>query len=718
MRKTLSAFAIALIGLSGAACADEGMWMPTQLPQIAAQMRARGFAGDVQALSDVRRAPLGAVVKVGGATGSFVSAQGLILTNHHVAFGVIQYNTNKGRDLIKDGFVAQNMRDELPANPDYRALVTVGFDRMTDAILAGARGKRGRAYFDAVDAASKRIVAECERDAGYRCSVASMDNGTDFYRIKQLELQDIRLVYAPPESIGSYGDEVDNFMWPRHSGDFTLLRAYVGKDGKPAPYRQDNVPFASPIHFQIATHPLAEGDFVMLAGYPGITYRHRMAQEFANQIDWQLPWRASVYQELLKAVAASAPIGSAAQVAYASQVESFKNTLKRAQGELEGLTRSAAAGERAADEAAMLNWLQSQRDAKSLLADIDAANALLAQSRSTQERDQLFIMLRSQTQLLRSALQLQRLAMERAKPDAQRESGYQQRDEGLIQAGLQQVQRRYDPAVEQALLAELLRRYHALPQDQRIPEVDAVFGGNDTAAMDALGALYSGTTLGVESERLRWYNADATQLRSSDDPLLKAAAVLLPAQLRMEQAEKARDGELLRLRPAYMRGLIAYRTSKGQAVYPDANATLRVSYGQLSRMRVRDGLEYAPLTSVRGIVEKHTGKDPFNAPQALRDAIAKADFGSTFDPSLNTQTVNLLTDLDTTGGNSGSPVFDGKGQLVGLNFDSNWEGVSASWKFDPRYKRAIHVDMRYMRWLMAKVYPAAWLLRELNLPEQ
>lgn len=472
------------------------------------------------------------------------------------------------------------------------------------------------------------------------------------------------------------------------------------------------------MHFRIATHPLAEGDFVMIAGYPGITYRHRMADEFANQMQWQLPFRASVYQGLRDTLQQAAPEGSAARVAYASQLEGFKNTLKRAQGELDGLTRSDAARERASDEAAMLQWLAGQRDAHQALADIRAAQQVLKQAEATQERDQLFALMRTQTQLLKSALQLQRLAIERGKPDAQREAGYQQRDEALLAAGLKQVQRRFDAAVEQALLGELLRRYHALPAQQRIAEVDAVFGGSDAAAAKALHALYAQTTLGDEALRVGLLQADAAQLQANADPLLKAAATLMPAILRLEDAEKTRNGELLRLRLAYMRTLIGYRQSQGRAVYPDANSTLRVSYGQLSRMRVRDGLEYVPLTTVEGIVEKHTGKAPFDAPQALREAIAKGDFGSTRDPQLKTQTVNMLTDLDTTGGNSGSPVFDANGELVGLNFDSNWEGVSASWKFDPRYKRAIHVDMRYMRWLMAKVYPAPWLLRELNVPAE
>lgn len=719
--RSLSAAIVLAFAATAPAAAAEGMWLPSQLPSIAGQMRAAGYRGDPGALADLTAAPMNAVVRVGGGTGAFVSGEGLVLTNHHVAFGVIQYNSGKGRDgverdLIRDGYIAADRAAELPASPDFRVLVTTGFERITDRVLAAARGRTGRAYYDAVDAAGKAAVAECEAEPGYRCSVATMDYGRDFYLVRQLELRDIRLVYAPPSAIGRYGDEIDNFMWPRHSGDFTLLRAYVGRDGKPAPYSPDNVPYRPPSHLQVSLQPVREGDFAMLAGYPGTTFRHRTASEFRDQVGWQLPWRVETFGALVEVLEEAGARDRAAATLYASQLASLKNNLKRAQGELDGLRRSDAVAVRAQDEARMLEWLARQPDAARLRRDIAAVERLLDAARATRERDQLFGLMRSQTQLLRSALQLQRLAVERGKPDAQRETGYQQRDEALIEGQLRQVQRRYSPEVEQALLAELLRRYHALPADQRLPELDAVFGGNDEAGREALSRLYGQTRLGDEDARLALFRAPPEEIAASDDPLMRAAATLLPAVLRLEAEEKERAGELLRLRPSYMQALTGFRASQGRAVYPDANGTLRVSYGRVSGMSPRDGIEYRPLTTVAGILEKHTGVEPFDAPQALRDAIARGDFGGTADPVLGTQTVNFLTNLDTTGGNSGSPVLDADNRLIGLNFDSNWESVSASWMFDPRYKRAIHVDMRYMRWLMAKVYPAPHLLAEMNLP--
>jgi hypothetical protein len=703
-------------GLAFGAKADEGMWMPSQLPQIAEQLAAAGYRGDPAALADLTRPPMSAVVSLGGCTASFVSPEGLVVTNHHCAYGAIQLNSTAKDNLLANGFIADTRAQEVSAGPAARVLVTTAFDRITDRILGDARGKTGRAYYEAVDAASKAAVAECEQEAGVRCSVANMYYGTDFYLIKQLELKDIRLVYAPPESIGGYGGEIDNFLWPRHSGDFAFYRAYVDKDGKPAAFATDNVPYQPKAFLEVSTDPVAEGDFAMLAGYPGRTFRHRTAAEFADQVGTQLPARVDLFGSLLETIARATAGNAEADVLYASQVASLKNNLKRAQGELDGLRRSDAVGVRQRDEAAMLAWLSKQPDAADTRRDIDAVQAVIAQSHATRERDQLFATMRSQTQLLKSAMQLQRLAIERGKPDAQRESGYQQRDEALIEASLKQVQRRYDPAVEKAVLAGLLARYRQLPATQRIAELDAVFGTDAAQATATLDALYAGTGLGAEAERLRLLAAAPAELAASTDPLMQAAATLLPAALRIEDADKEQDGELLRLRPAYMRALIGYRESQGQAVYPDANSTLRVSYGKVSSLVPRDGVHYTPLTTVQGIVEKHTGEEPFDAPKPLRDAIAKGDFGSSIDPVLGTQTVNFMTNLDTTGGNSGSPVMDANGKLIGLNFDSNWEAVSASWMFDPRYKRAIHVDARYLRWLMAKVYPAPHLLKEMNLP--
>jgi hypothetical protein len=709
LRKPL--VAAVLLGLVATAQANEGMWMPTQMPELAKVLKAEGFKGNPADLANVTAPPLSAVVRAGGGTGSFVSADGLLLTNHHVAMGVIQYNSSPEDNIIDNGFVAKGRAEERPANPDFRVVITTAFDKVTDEVLADARGKTGRAYFDAVEAASKKLVADCEADGSHRCSVANMYYGTDFYRIAQVELQDVRLVYAPPRAIGNYGDEIDNFMWPRHTGDFTLLRAYVGKDGKPAPYSADNVPYANPAHLTLSATGPKEGDYAMLAGYPGITYRHRTGSEFATQIDAVLPRRVSVFQQLIDTVEQASAGNAQATTRYASQLQSLKNNRKRAAGELEGLLRSDAKAQRGEDEAAML----AATDAR-YRADIDALLASLSAGASVGERDLLLEQVATQTQLLRSALTLERLRIESAKPDAERETGYQQRDHALIEGTLKQVQRRYDPVVEKALLATLLGRYQQLPDAQRVAEFDAAFGRTSEQLSTALDGLYANTGLGDEAKRLAQFAAARDGKPLAEDALATLAGPLVAAQLRLENERKTREGEQLRLRPAYMQALFAWRAKQGRAVYPDANRTLRISYGKVEALHPRDSVSYTPVTTVAGIVEKNTNAYPFDAPKPLLAAIAKGDWGNTADPALKTQTVNFLTNLDTTGGNSGSPVLNAKGELIGLNFDSNWESVSASWWFDPRYKRAVHVDMRYMRWLMDKVYPAHDLLAEMGVP--
>jgi hypothetical protein len=310
------------------------------------------------------------------------------------------------------------------------------------------------------------------------------------------------------------------------------------------------------------------------------------------------------------------------------------------------------------------------------------------------------------------------LAKERPKADLDRDAGYQQRDWVRIEGGLKQMDRRYDPGVDQQFLVYGLQRYVALPQAQRLPALDAWLGGANTeAAIKAkVAALYAGSKLGSVDERMKWFDADSKAIDASGDSMLELARAVQPQLKKLEDESDARDGEMSKLRPRYMQAMIAWKDSQKLPVYPDANSSLRVTFGNVQGVAPRDGVSYAPFTTAQGIVEKDTGVEPFNSPKAEPAAIKAKAFDGYASPKLGTLPVNFLADLDITGGNSGSPAMDANGQLVGLAFDGNWESVSGDWLFNPQLNRSIQVDVRYMLWVMHHLDHADNLLKEMGVP--
>lgn len=705
-----------LLAWGSSAHAVEGMWQPAQLPSIASQLKEQGLKLDPSQLTDLTGPTMGAVVSLGFCTASFVSPQGLIVTNHHCAYGAIQYNSTDKRNLIRDGFLAKSMTEELPGDPNLRVYVTEDIRDVTRQIRAKITpGSGGVALYDAIDKAEKKLVTDCEKPGNLRCNVASFYGGASYQLVRQREIKDVRLVYAPPSSIGKFGGDVDNWMWPRHTGDFSFLRAYVAKNGKSAAYSKDNVPFKPKHHLPVHADGVDDGDYVMVAGYPGRTNRYRLAEEMASAIDWRYPNSIRGNTDVLAIINAAGRVDPAVAVKYADAVASYNNGLKNYGGQLEGLARAQAVKQKQAEAKALQSFLASGEDS-ALTDDVAALRRLIAEQDKTRERDYLMGQL-ARTNLFSAAYSLDRLAIERAKPDLDRESGFQQRDESRIEGRLKQMERRGDPAVDAQLMSYFLKRYVKLPADQRVASLDAWLGGAQASEADVetkVAALFSGTKLNSLEQRLAWFNADRESIEASDDSALTWMVALMPDLLRIESEDKARSGDELRLRPRYMDAMIAWKKSQGQAVYPDANSTLRVSFGKVQGLK-KDGLEYLPFTTLQGISEKYTGVDPFDAPQSELDAIAANDYGDYKVNSLGSVPVDFLADLDITGGNSGSPTIDASGGLVGLAFDGVWESISADWIFNPSLTRSIQVDVRYMLWVMDRVDHADNLLRELGV---
>ncbi len=716
---TVLVAALCIAGIAQTASAKEGMWTPDQLPQIADDLRKTGLELDPASLTDLTAFPMGAVISLGGCTASFVSPTGLVVTNHHCARGSIQYNSTEEENFLETGFLADSLEDERAAAPGTRVYVTVNVEDVTERVRGNIeQGMSGEEIFAVVDNAEKAIVAECEAQAGHRCQVSSFYGGLEYKLIDRLEIRDVRLVYGPGDSIGKYGGDIDNWMWPRHTGDFAFYRAYVGPDGLPADYAEENVPF-EPEHFlKVSAGGLNDGDFVMAAGYPGSTQRYTRLTEVEQTFNWQYPEFQALLADWIAAIEDAAPAGSDARIKYESRLAGLNNYMKNLGGQIEGARRVDLVGRRAEREEALNAWIAEQTGDTDYAETLAALDALSAESAEV-SRENWGYSNANRSQLLSAAKRLYRLSLERQKPNEERESGYQERDMTFFRLGLQALDRRFDPAVEKAEWMLFLKDYMTASDTVRVAAFDEALGlpenWDEDAVSDILDTYYAETELDETEFRLSLMEQEPGFFEDSNDPFIELAVALYETDREMEAAAKDRAGRMASLRPDYMQAIIDWQASEGFAAYPDANSTLRVTYGTVLGGSPKDGLVYTPFTTLEGITEKDTGEEPFNSPQRQLDLIEAGDYGQYALDTLGSVPVNFLSDLDSTGGNSGSPTMNSKGELVGLLFDGTIESVNSDWDFDPRTTRTIHVDSRYMLWVMDKVDDADRLIEEMTI---
>ena len=717
MKKTLLSLAILS---SFAAHADEGMWMPQQLPQVAKQLKAAGLKLDPANLTKLTEFPMGAIVSLGGCSASFVSPQGLVVTNHHCVYNSVAVNSTPERDLLTNGFLAKTMAEELPAAPGSRVFVTEEVANVSDQIITPEVAKlNGKARIDAIEKNQKSLVSACEKDAGYRCTVASYYGGLEFYRLKQLEIRDVRLVHAPAAGVGKFGGDTDNWMWPRHTGDYGFYRAYVSKDGKAAEFSKDNVPYQPKHIIKLAKEGPKEGDFVMALGYPGRTNRHRLPSEVAFTFDINYPAFVQASGETLAIIERETKNDPAAKLKYAGQIAGVNNYYKNRKGMLTSYGDSDFLQRKSAEHNALKAWVNATPARKAqYAADIETAEKLIAQRDAGTQKG--FFLTYAQPRFLGSARSLYRLANERAKPDAERKTGYQERDLPRITSVITGQDRTYDEKVDKALVLNFLKQYNAQPAAQH----DAAFvaamgiraGMSEAELKTALDRIYAGSKLADKDTRSAWLSKSPAEFKASNDSFIKAAVAMYDAGMKEEAEEEELAGQIQQAYGNYMRAKIAYMNSKGQAVYPDANSTLRVTFGKIAgRDHGADGTgSWTAFTTVKGVVAKHTGEGEFDAPDAQLAAIKTRDFGKYADPKLKTLPVNFLATLDITGGNSGSAALNAKGELIGLAFDGTLDSIISDWDFNKANTRSIQVDSRYMLWNMRYVDKADNLLKEMN----
>ena len=704
--------------LAGPIAAKEEMFTPAQLQDISEELSEAGLEIAPESLADLTDFPMGAVVSLGGCSASFVSPEGLVVTNHHCARGSVQYNSTAENNYLANGFLAATKDAELPAAPGSRVYVTTEVTDVTAQMRDGTEGMEPLARFELVQQRRKDIIAACEETAGYRCQVSGFFGGAQYKLIKRLEVRDVRLVYAPADSIGKYGGDIDNWQWPRHTGDFAFYRAYVAPDGSAAEYSEDNVPYQPEHHLKVSAKGVADGDFVMVAGYPGSTSRYTLLAEVENTFEWNYPTFQKLIEEWIATIEEAAPEGSDARVKYESLLAGLNNYEKNLRGQMEGARRVGLVDRRRAREAALAEWIAADASRADYGTAI-AALAELSEESASAARTNFWYGNAARASLFGVARRLYRLSKENLKPNAEREGGYQERDMTFFRQSMQAIDRRYDAGVDKAVWTLFLTGYLAQPMEERVPELDAAMGFTaETTAddlPDLLEAFYANTTLGDVETRLAMMEASPEAFEANEDPFIKLAVAMYDYGFDLETKSKTRSGRSLALRPAYMEAITAWQKEQGVLAYPDANSTLRITFGNVMGGSPADGLVYTPFTTLEGITAKDTGEDPFNAPAKQLELIKAKDYGNYKFDAVNSVPVNYLSDLDVTGGNSGSATLNSKGELVGLLFDGTYESINSDWDFDPRTTRSIHVDSRYMLWVMEKVDGAEALIDEMDV---
>jgi Peptidase S46 len=710
MRSMLfSGVALVAIFASVPAMAEEGMWLPNQVPALADKLKEAGLALDPATLADLNAPPFNAIVSLGGCSAAFLSPQGLVATNHHCIFGSIQYNSKPGQDYLKNGFLAANLADEVQATPGSRIFVIEDLRNVTADMNKGVNKKLdGLARFEMLESNRKALIANCEKQPNRRCDVRAYFGGQTYYLQQQLEIKDVRLVYAPAGGIGNFGGETDNWAWPRHTGDFGFYRAYVAPDGSSAPYAKENIPYKPKSWLKIAQTPIKDGDFVMVAGFPGVTNRLVTAAEAKfnfekfYSVDQQL--RADYSDAIIKAVAGN----EAARIKYASILKGSDNYKKKLLGEIAGADAIDLAGRKTASEKMFRDWISSNPSRMEQYgAALASLDALIVEANEAQI-DNLRLATINRAQLLSAARTAYRWAKEREKPDAKRESGFQDRDRLQLEQQLTQMERRFDPAVDRKLFEHALVEYRKVAPEKRNAPFEAKL------AEIGLDAAYAGTKLGDTATRVGWLKKTAAEFEASDDTFIKLAVAAYPVMIADIAKARTRSGKMQAARSLVMAGQLEFAKSQGRTLYPDANGSLRFTYGKVTG-RQRDGMLWTPFTTAPGLVAKHTGKGDFDAPAAAIAKLKAKDFGDYTDPSLGTLPVNFLSTVDITNGNSGSSTLNARGEFVGLAFDGTLDGVISDWSFDGSVNRTIHVDSRFMLWTMAKVDNAQRLLEEMGI---
>lgn len=683
---------------------DEGQWLPTQVRDFdwdALQKRGMKLTKD-EFWHPEKGGVLSATVQINGCTASFVSAEGLLITNHHCGFEAISELSSPEHNWLRDGFVAADRSAELPA-PGVVASVLKRIENVTEVIhKAQDQAKSNAERWDITQRTIQKLVADAQKkEANTVCSVASFLEGKEYHLYYRTQLTDVRLVYAPPRAIGEFGGETDNWEWPRHTGDFSIFRVYAAPDGTPKAFAKDNAPYR-PEHFlKTCKDGVQPGDLAIIMGYPGNTQRYKSSRAVATRQGYVYPRRDAVLTAMIEVLERAAKASEQKALDLAPTIKQLANVQKNARGMVFGLGRNAVVDRKLREETQLREWLGQDAARKERWGNVlDELLAMDEEEATSIERDFAISFVGNQignVPLLQGLIDACGAAAASGATNAR-----------LARAISNEALTTDLDLLQKPLLAVLLGELAAVSKDQRLQGTEALQGADGTAIVND---LFAKTKMADGKARSELFAGGGDAVSQSTDPLIVLARGLANERRAYQQRTRERQGKNLLVGRRWIEAQEAFR---GKQFYPDANSTLRVAIATIKGYSPRDGLMSLPQTTVAGLLQKETGKEPFANPKALLAAAAKRESSRWFDKRIGDVPVCFLCDGDTTGGNSGSPVVNGKGELIGLNFDRVFENVAGDFGWNAERSRNVVCDFRYILWVMESVLPAPNLLQELG----
>ncbi|NIM59150.1 MAG: hypothetical protein GTO16_09445 [Candidatus Aminicenantes bacterium] len=716
-KKAFIIFAVFFLfaGVTSLSFADEGMWMPHQMKDL--NLKKLGLKMDPDDL--YKRDGTGlmsAVVRLGGGTGGFVSHDGLILTNHHVAFGALQRASTEKKDYITNGFIAWEKNEEIPAK-GYVADVLLGYEKVTDEVLSSIKPQMSyMEKYKAIDRVKKELIAREEKKGkDIRCTVDSMYSGNEYYLFRFKRIKDIRLVYAPPQDLGTFGGDIDNWMWPRHTCDFAFLRAYVSEDNVGVDFSQNNVPYKPKSILKISIDGFKEGDFTFIMGFPGKTYRNYTLSELQFDMDAMMK-RIEIYKDTIAFFEKAGEESREIQIKYARLITGLNNSMKNYQGKIEGIEKTSVVNRKKSEEKDFMEWINKNRERQKERGEIlGKVKNFMEKYSSYYWKNNLLSGLVSPylgSTLLSQAYEVWRTAEERQKPDMEREPSYQERNLPYIKMRIQLAEKGYDLKTDRSFLKYRLKKFFDYHEDQLPLAFKGIVGRHSEEAVDDyVDNIFDKTSLAEVKKRLEFLDKTPAELKKLNDPILNLAAELEKEMKVLREERKALDQERLELKKVYVDSLM--RLKEGR-IAPDANSTIRFTYGFIEGYYPKDAVYYLPQTSLKGLIEKDTGKFPFHVPQKLKELYEKKDFGPYIDKKLKDIPACFLNTTNVTGGNSGSPTLNAKGEQVGIIFDMTYESVIGDYYILPELQRTISVDIRYVLFITDRFSGAKHIIKELG----